>query len=126
MRASIASWSRTGALLGLGGLELLHHLELDVLELADAAGEGDQLLLQVLEVLGVGDQTLVHAVLVALAARLDLLDVGVGLLLLAGQVVDLDLRVTGLPVELVALGGQRLELGVLGEGGSRCRSGVEP
>ena len=49
----------------------------------------DQLVLHALEVLGVGDQPLVDALLVALAPGLDLLDVGVGLALLAGQVVDL-------------------------------------
>ena len=47
-----------------------------------------ELALHPLEVLGVGDQPLVHPLLVARAAGLDLLDVGVDLGLLGGEVVD--------------------------------------
>ncbi len=67
--------------LALRVLELLHHLELGVLELVDPPLQGDQLALHALEVLGVRDEPLVHPVLVALATGLDLLDVGVGALL---------------------------------------------
>ncbi|WP_245156164.1 hypothetical protein [Nocardioides sp. 503] len=72
-------------------------------------------MLHALEVLGVGDRTGVHAVAVARASGLDLLDVGVGLRLGGGQVVDDDPCVTRLVVELLALLGERGDLGQLGQ-----------
>ena len=57
-------------------------------------------MLHPLEVLGVADQALVHPVAVPGAAGLDLLDVGVDLLLLGGEVVDQDPGVADLVVEL--------------------------
>lgn len=65
-----------------------------------------------LEVLGVGDQPLVHALLVTGPAGLDRLDVGVDLLLLAGEVLHLDPRVTQLHLEPLA---GLPQLGDLGE-----------
>nr|WP_240641601.1 hypothetical protein [Nocardioides ferulae] len=67
------------------------------------------------EVLGVGDQSLVHPLLVAGAPGLHLLDVGVDLGLLGAEVADNDAGVTGPVVErtplLLALG----DLGQLGK-----------
>nr|WP_240617230.1 hypothetical protein [Nocardioides speluncae] len=74
-------------------------------------------MLHPLEVLGVGDQPLVHPAAVPLAAGLDLLDVGVGLLLVGGQVVDEDLGVAGLFLQIEAGLGQ---LGDLRVGGEAC------
>ena len=99
----------------LGLLEPLHHLDLVVLERGDAALEGDHLLLHPLDVLGVADQSLVDPLLVALAPGLDLLDVGVDLGLLGGQVVDDDPRVLGLAVEPGTGLGELGEPRVLGE-----------
>ena len=62
------------------------------------------------------DQALVHPVAVAGAAGLDLLDVGVDLPLLGGQVVDDDLGVAALAVELGPRLLQRGDLGQLGQG----------
>ena len=56
-------------------------------------------MLEPLEVLRVGDRPAVEPLLVAHPPRLDLLDVGVGLALLTGQVVDLHLEVAGLAVD---------------------------
>jgi hypothetical protein len=78
------------------------------------------------QVLGVGDQPLVHPVLVARPAGLDLLDVRVGLLLLTGEVVDDDLRVARLPADLGPLGGQRVELLGLRQVGQPVPQLVEP
>ena len=75
-------------------------------------------MLHPLEVLGVGDQALVHPVPVAGPARLDLLDVGVGLLLLGRQVVDLDLGVAHLVVQV---GAARLELAISASSGRVAR-----
>ena len=63
----------------------------------------------------VGDQPLVHARTVAVAARPDLLDVGVDLRLLGGQVVDDDGGVPGLVAEVAPRHRQRGQLGVLGQ-----------
>ena len=68
-------------------LELLHDLELLVLEHRDPAVEGGQLVLHALEVLGAADRPGVHPLLVAPAAGLDRLDIGVGLLLHPLEVV---------------------------------------
>ena len=87
---------------GLRLLELLHDLELLVLEDADAALEGLELVLHALEVLRVRDEALRHAVGVARAAGLDLLDVDVGLALRGAEVVDDDLLVAAPAVDLVA------------------------
>jgi hypothetical protein len=51
-----------------------------------------------------------------MAPGLDLLDVCVGLALLAGQVVDPDLRVPGQTVDVGPLRGQRRDLLGLGKG----------
>jgi hypothetical protein len=78
------------------------------------------------EVLGVGDQPLVHALLVALAAGLDLLHVGVGLALLAGQVVDGDLGVAAVVDELGPLGGEGGDLLRLREAAQPVPQQVDP
>ena len=75
-----------------------------VLERGDPALERLQLVAHPLQVLGVGDQALVHPAAVALAPGLHLLDVGVGLALLGGQVVDGHAQVTRPVVELLAPG----------------------
>ena len=99
----------------LGVLEASHDLELVVLEAGDPALQRLELALHPLEVLGVGDQPLGHPVLVARAPGLDLLDVGVDLGLLGGEVVDRDLRVPTFAVELGTGGRERCDLGELGE-----------
>jgi hypothetical protein len=71
-----------------------------------------------LQVLGVGDLPRVHPLAVAGAPRLDLLDVGVGLGLRGGEVVDHDLRVPDPVDQDGALGGQRVDLGDLGQVGA--------
>jgi hypothetical protein len=71
-----------------------------------------------LEVLGVGDLPLVHPVAVTGAPRLDLLDVGVGLGLRGGQVVDHDLCVPDLVDQLGAARRERGDLGDLGQVGA--------
>jgi hypothetical protein len=71
-----------------------------------------------LEVLGVRDGAGVHAVAVAGAPRLDLLDVGVDLLLLGREVVDDDARVARLVVDLGPRGRERGDLRDLGEVGA--------
>ncbi|MET1058076.1 MAG: hypothetical protein ABWX84_00645 [Nocardioides sp.] len=78
-----------------------------------------------LEVLGIGDQALVHAAAVAFAAGLDLLDVRVRLLLLPEEVVDQDLRVAR-PVDQSGAGGlQPGDLLVLGQRGQLVPELVE-
>ena len=97
-------------------LELLHDLELLVLQGRDAPFEGTELVLQALEILRVGDRARAEPILVADPASLDVLDLGVGLRLGPSEVADLGVGLDALPVELVDLG---LELGdarVLGEG----------
>ncbi|GAA2143623.1 hypothetical protein GCM10009844_16200 [Nocardioides koreensis] len=69
-------------------------------------------MLHPLEVLGVGDQPLVHPVAVTDPAGLDLLDVGVDLLLLHREVVHHDAGVARLVVQRGAAG---LQLGDLGQ-----------
>ena len=100
----------------LGLLELFHDLELGVLQRADPPVERVQLVLHALEVLGVGDQPLVHAVAVARTANLDLLHVRVGLLLLDRQVVDHDACVAQTVVDVTATG---LQLGDADDLGQR-------
>jgi hypothetical protein len=78
-----------------------------------------------LQVLGAGDQALVHPVPVAGPAGLDLLDVLVGLLLLAGEVVDGDLGVADLPLDVGALRGERGQLLGLGQVGQPVPQLVE-
>ncbi len=73
----------------LGGLQPLHHLELGVLQVGDPAVERTDLVLQVLQVARRGDLAGVDPLLVAGLALADLVDVAVGLLLLAPQVTDL-------------------------------------
>ena len=109
----------------LGVLEVGHDLELGVLELADAAVQRDQLVLEPLEVLGVGDRTGVEALLVADPAGLDLLDVVVGLALGPGEVVDLDLEVGGLPAQRGAAALEVAQLGPLRRVGGLVAQRVE-
>ena len=78
-------------------------------------GVVNAVLLHPLDVLGVADQALVDPLLVALAAGLDLLDVGIDLGLLGGQVVDGHPGVQRLPLDPRAAGGQLGEPGELGQ-----------
>jgi hypothetical protein len=80
----------------------------------------------VLEVLRAADLSAVHPVLVTTATGLDLLDVRVGLALLAGQVVDPDLCVPSEAVDAVALRSQGRYLLGLGEGRQAVPKLVEP
>ena len=111
---------------GLGLLELLHDLELGVLQAAHPALQGLQLVGHPLEVLGVGDQTAVHAVPVADAPHPDLLDVGLGLGLLDAEVVDDDLRVAHLVEDLVTAGLEGRDLHGLGQVGTPVTELVHP
>ena len=70
-------------------------------------------MLQTLEVLGVADGAGVQPLLVAGPPRLDLLDVGVGLALGSGQVVDLDLQVASASVDVGPGRRQLAQLGCL-------------
>ena len=103
-----ASCAASGVGRALGLLEPFHDLELGVLQRGDPTLERLQLVLHALEVLGVADQALVHPVAVARAPHLDLLDVGVGLLLLDRQVVDDDAGVAQAVVDVTTAG---LQLG---------------
>ncbi len=76
----------------LGGLAALHDLKDDVLQVALALGERADLALEVLQVLGRGDRAGVEALLVAGGALAHLVDVLLGLGLLAGGVALLGLR----------------------------------
>jgi len=96
-----------------------------VFELGDPPGQGHQLLLHVREVLRVGHQPAVHPVLVPGPPGLDLLDVGVGLALLPGEVVDDDLHVARPAVERRALRAQGGELLGLGQGREPVTKQVE-
>src|SRR3954447_6832591 len=100
---------------GLGLLQALHDLDLVVLQRGDASLERHHLLLHPLDVLGVADQTLVDPLLVALAPRLHLLDVGVDLGLLGGQVVDEHPGVHRLALDPRPSRGQLGEPGELGQ-----------
>ncbi len=71
-----------------GRLQLLHHLELDVLEVADAATEVGDLVEQGVELLGIGDRAVVHPALVALLALAHRHEVGLGLVDVQLQVAD--------------------------------------
>src|SRR4051794_36850918 len=106
---------------GLGGLELLHHLELGVLQVGDPPLQRADLVLQVLQVLRRGDLPGVDPLLVADPALPDLLDIGVGLLLLTLQVADLGVGGDQLAVDDRLLGGQLLERLVLGQRAALAR-----
>lgn len=99
----------------LGGLAALHDLQDDVLEVALALGEGDDLVLEVLQVLGGGHDAGVEALLVAGGALAHLVDVLLGLGLLARAVALLGLRGDQQVAELGEVLVQRLDLGVLGQ-----------
>ena len=102
----------------LGLFERLHHLEFIVLEAADATRDRLQLLHESLERLRVGDLPGIDPALVAIAPRLDLVDVGLDLGLLVGQVVQGDPVVAGLVIELGARRGERSDLGQFGQRGA--------
>ena len=72
-------------------LEPLHDLEHDLLESALAVGQRGDLVLQALQLLGRGDLAGVEALLVALGAGADLVDVALGLGQLAAEVALLGL-----------------------------------
>ena len=99
----------------LRGLAALHDLQDDVLQVALALGERGDLALEVLQVLGRGDGTGVEALLVAGGALAHLVDVLLGLGLLAGGVALLGLRGDQQVAQLGEVGAEPLELGVLGQ-----------
>lgn len=99
----------------LDGLAALHDLQDDLLQVALALGEGDDLALEVLQVLRGGDGAGVEALLVARGALADLVDVLLGLGLLAAAVALLGLRGDEQVAQLVEVLGERLDLGVLGQ-----------
>ena len=111
----------------LRGLAALHDLEDDVLQVALALGEGGDLALEVLQVLGRGDRAGVQALLVAGGALAHLVDVLLGLGLLAGGVALLGLRGDEQVAQLVVSSlVERLDLGVLGQRLAPVRELVEP
>ncbi len=94
----------------------LHDLQDDLFQVALALGEGDDLALEVLQVLRGGDGARVEPLLVARGALADLVDVLLGLGLLAATVALLGLRGDEQVAQLAEVLGQRLDLGVLGQG----------
>jgi hypothetical protein len=99
----------------LGLLEPHHHVQFLVLEVADPPVEGLDLMLHRLELLGVADETPVYPVPIALPPRLDLLDVGIGLALLATEVIDLDRGLAVAGTDIGTTLGERGKLSVLGQ-----------
>ncbi|GGP40048.1 hypothetical protein GCM10010278_15970 [Streptomyces melanogenes] len=99
----------------LGGLTALHDLQDHVLQVALALGQRDDLALEGLQVLGGRDGARVQALLVAGGALADLVDVLLGLGLLAGGVALLGLRGDQQVAELGEVLVQRVDLGVLGQ-----------
>ncbi len=97
----------------LGGLAALHDLQDDLLQVALALGERGDLALEVLQVLRGGDGAGVEPLLVAGGALADLVDVLLGLGLLAGAVALLGLRGDEQVAQLGEVLGQRLDLRVL-------------
>ena len=100
---------------GLHGLGALHHLELDLLEVCLAPGQGLELVLDGGEVLGRADAG-VEALLVARGAVTHLLDVPVGLDDLSLDVAELRARAHELVVEQGGLALEVRDLGELREG----------
>ncbi len=99
----------------LRGLAALHDVEDHVLQVALPLGEGGELALEVLQVLGRGDRAGVEALLVAGGALPYLVDVLLGLGLLASGVALLGLRGDEQVAQFGEVRGQPLDLGVLGE-----------
>ncbi|GHG42401.1 hypothetical protein GCM10018791_70960 [Streptomyces zaomyceticus] len=108
----------------LDGLAALHDLEDDLLQVALALGEGDELALEVLQVLR-GGGTGVEALLVARGPLADLVDVLLGLGLLTAAVALLGLRGDEQVAQLGEVLGQRLDLGVLGQRAALVRELLE-
>ena len=107
-------------------LQLLHDLELLVLEHADAALEGNHLRLQTGQVLRAAHLAAVEPLLVAGPPRLDLFDVGVGLALLEREVRHVSLCLDLFVEQLRAALGELRQLGQLGQGAPPVRQQVEP
>jgi hypothetical protein len=99
----------------LRGLAALHDLKDDILQVSLALGERGDLALQVLQVLGRGGRAGVEALLVANGALPDLVDVLLGLDLLAGGVALLGRRGDEQVAQLGEVLGEGLDLGVLGK-----------
>ena len=99
----------------LCGLQLLHHLELGVLQVGDPPVQRPDLVLQVLQILRRGDLAGVDALLVPRLPLTDLIDIGVGLLLLPLQVADLGVGGDQVAVDHGLLRGQVRKGLVLGQ-----------
>jgi len=112
---SALEFSRYRGELRLRFVERFHDLELFIFERRDAAVEGNDLVLHVRQVLGIGDLSGVHPLFVAQPARLDLLHLAVGLLLFAGQVGYGRVGFHSLTVDLGRLGGEVGDSGIFGQ-----------
>jgi hypothetical protein len=101
--------------LGLGSLELLHHRQLRVLEIRNAALKMGDLLDQPAEGLGIGDRTIVDPALIPHEALPDRLEIGLGLGLVRLEIEHPGVGGNELGGECRPLGLQPGELGVLGQ-----------